>query len=321
MTLNQYQDNINQSIDEIKNLALHKLDSQTKELKKAFDISYDKNIFKLHDMQTDEQIEAKFKLFTELTKYSGSLVFLGIQILAANNFMTSANFSLKDKYFKRKTGIAINHLRAPFTVISSKKCDAGYLLDGTLTWASGYGIFDALLVGFHHEGYEYTAMTDFKESERFIIGKPVESFVGEGMSTVNIELNEFFVADEHIVTTALVGSYTQGKSISKTVHIAMYSLGLGAIEQIKDKEFKNNATLKLQRLKDKFMASNDAKAMDKIRISLFKLVQDIISIGMILSGGSSILADKHLQRYYRELIMFNSNGLNDGIKGLFKESF
>jgi hypothetical protein len=28
-----------------------------------------------------------------------------------------------------------------------------------------------------------------------------------------------------------------------------------------------------------------------------------------------------LQRYYRELIMFNSNGLNDAIKGRFKAAY
>jgi len=38
---------------------------------------------------------------------------------------------------------------------------------------------------------------------------------------------------------------------------------------------------------------------------------------MILNGGKSILSNENLQRYYRELIMFNSNGLNQNIKELF----
>jgi hypothetical protein len=42
---------------------------------------------------------------------------------------------------------------------------------------------------------------------------------------------------------------------------------------------------------------------------------------MILNGGKSILLEKNLQRYYRELIMFNSNGLNTKIKHLFLNSF
>ena len=69
------------------------------------------------------------------------------------------------------------------------------------------------------------------------------------------------------------------------------------------------------------MNTTDGETMDRLRIELFNLVQQIVTTGMILHGGKSILATKALQRHYRELIMFNSNGLNDTIKGLFKASF
>jgi hypothetical protein len=42
---------------------------------------------------------------------------------------------------------------------------------------------------------------------------------------------------------------------------------------------------------------------------------------MIVDGGKSILKSKTLQRYYRELVMFNANGLNDKLKNLFLEDY
>jgi len=42
---------------------------------------------------------------------------------------------------------------------------------------------------------------------------------------------------------------------------------------------------------------------------------------MIVKGGKSILKTQTLQRYYRELIMFNANGLNQHIKELFLDDF
>jgi len=321
MTISDYENKILLTIEELKKLPLHTLDQQSKMLKKAFDIAYENDVFSIVDVDAAAQAEARYILFRSLTRYSGTLVFLGIQILAANNIMLSNNFPLRQKYFDKKCGIAINHLRAPMTVISAEKDEDGYRLSGTLTWASGYGIFDSLVVGFHCGKYEYVATVAFENAKGFKVGEVADSFVGESMATVNIDLDQFFVADEHVVAFSPIGSYTKAKSISKTVHIAIYSLGLGAIEELNVHEVKEQASQRLETIKEEFMATNDGELMDRLRIKLFALVQEIITTGMILVGGKSVLANQTLQRYYRELIMFNSNGLNDKIKGLFKERF
>jgi hypothetical protein len=308
-------------MDELQKLPLHRVDSESSRLKEAFEIAYKHDIFRIVDLPDFEQSDARFMLFSSLTKYSGSLVFLGIQILAANNIMHANAFSLRQGYFSKRCGIAINHLRAPVTVVSARQSEDGFHLTGTLTWASGYGIFDTLLVGFHCAGAEYVAVVPFTEAEGFKIGEAAESFVGESMATVDIALDNFFVPADHIVASFPLGSYSASKSISKTVHIAIYSLGRGAIEHIKDETVKKDASMKLEAIKDEFMETQNGETMDRLRIELFKLVQDIITTGMILVGGKSVLSTETLQRYYRELIMFNSNGLNGTIKGLFKEKF
>ena len=164
-------------------------------------------------------------------------------------------------------------------------------------------------------------MASFSKSENFEVGEVATSFVGNSMATVNIELNDFFVKDEDIVSSQLMGNYTKAKSVSKTIHFALYGLGCGALEALSDDEVKSSAKLRLESIKEKFLNMNNGEEMESLRIELFGLVQSMITTGMVLYGGKSILIEEKLQRYYRELIMFNSNGLNAGIKELFKEKF
>ncbi|MFT7823689.1 MAG: hypothetical protein ABXS92_02895 [Sulfurimonas sp.] len=320
MTFLDYENRLQQTIEKLLELPLYTLDTQTSALKEAFDIAYEHEVFKIVDVPDFQQSDARFALFTSMTRYSGSLVFLAIQMLAANSIMDANDFPLARSYYNRRCGIAINHLRA-HTMVGAERNEKGFRLKGTLAWASGYGIFDTLLIGFHCGEEEYIAVVPFEEAEGFRIGAPAESFVGESMATVDIVLDGFFIPHEHVVASAPLGSYTASKSISKTVHIAIYSLGLGAIAQLSDEEVKQHAAEKLEAIKEAFMATHIGEVMDRLRIELFELVQDIITTGMVLEGGKSVLVSGILQRYYRELMMFNSNGLNGKIKGLFKEKF
>ena len=321
MNTTTYRNDIESAIEELKKMELHKLDSDSKLLNEAFELLYKREIFTLYRVDKSLHNEYKFILFSILTKYSGSLAFLAIQILASNAIMASANFSKKEEYFAKKCGIAINHLRAPVTVVSATKCDGGYKLKGMLSWASGYKIFDTLLIGFHYDGKEYEAMAEFKSSENFRVGEVATSFVGNSMATVNIELDDFFIPDKDVVSSKLMGNYTKAKSVSKTVHFALYGVGLGAVESLTDIEVKERASKELNDIKEQFLNTEDGAVMDSLRIKLFMLIQKIITTGMVLYGGKSILIEEQMQRYYRELIMFNSNGLNNTIKGLFKAEF
>jgi len=300
---------------------LDTLDYDYSELKKAFDLAFDFDIFTLNNIEKEKINSYKYELFKSLTLYSGSLSFLAIQILAANAIMQTNNFHKKEEYFHKKCGIAINHLRSLKTVVSAKKTKGGFLLSGTLTWASGYKIFDTLLIGFHCDNLEYEVMSDFKEQEGFSIGKAEKTFVGNSLHTVNISLNEFFVKDENIVSSKKMGNYTKVKAVSKTVHFCLYSLGNAALINTTDHELNQNATQKLETLKEIFLHSQDPAEMDIVRVQLFELVQSIITTALILNGGKSILCSHNLQRFYRELIMFNANGLNQDLKEISKHNF
>jgi len=321
MNIDIYKEKLEELAFDLKQFDSNKADKDYKILKQIFDVTYQSGVFDLTKIDKEELDTYKLELFKALTKVSGSLAFMAIQILAANAIMTKNAYSKKEYYIAKKCGIAINHLRAPLTIVSADKVDGGYNITGILTWASGYKIFDTLLIGFHSDGLEYEAMASFEVQDGFSIGNADETFVGYGLNTVDIELKSFFVKDEDIVSSNPIGNYTKVKSASKTVHFCIYALGNYALEYIKDEEFKDIAQSRLEDLQEKFFHSFDTEELDSLRIELFNLVLHIISTAMILNGGKSILANTNLQRLYKEMIMFNSNGLNDTLKQLFKSEF
>jgi len=321
MTLTQYKQQLVDLMIDFKKLDSNKADNDPKELKKFFDIVYNSGVLNITDLEKSIQDQYKLELFTFLSSISGTLSFLTIQILAAYNIMAKHNYHKKDHYLNKKCGIAINHLRAPITVIDSIKVEGGYKLNGTLTWASGYKIFDTLLIGFHNDGNELEAMTSFESQSGFEIGDVDETFVGYALNTVDIKLDNFFVKEEDIVSSNSIGNYTKVKSASKTIHFCLYGLALNAILQSDNKQFKSKASYDLEMLKDKTIYSTDIHELDLLRVELFRLAQDIVTTAMSLIGGKSVFSCGDLQRSYRELIMFNSNGLNDTLKDIIKTKF
>jgi hypothetical protein len=321
MNKTTYQNQLLTLSTEIQKLNSTLADSDHKILDNMFDMVYQSDVLNITHLSKDQQDLFKLELFTTLTQYSGTLAFLVIQILAAHNIMAKHNYSKLSYYKNKKCGIAINHLRAPKTIVEAKKVKGGYTLNGTLTWASGYQIFDTLLIGFHYEDLEMEAMASFIEQVGFTIGQADETFVGYGLNTVNIILQDFFVKEEDIVSSNPKGNYTKNKSASKTVHFCIYGLGISALNNISDLEMKQIGLERLLHIKKQFLTSNDTVKLDSLRIELFHTVQQIVTTGIILNGGSSILLEKPLQRIYRELIMFNSNGLNNTLKSLFKVQF
>lgn len=313
----EYLKALQEAIKELKTLCIQELDSNMSELKKAFDIAYKHKLFLLYDFDVSTQDALKRKLFEQLAPLSGNLAFLAIQILAANAIMNKNNFKRKEHFFDKKCGIAINHLRAPKTIVKATKCKGGFKLNGTLSWASGYKIFNRLLIGFHYDNKEYEAMSHFKVQKGFMIQPCAKTFVGFGLNTVNIELIDYFIKDKNIVSSHPIGTYTKNKSISKTIHYSLYGLGCGALSYIHNKELQTYAKNHLQEHKERFLNSFNGKELDKQRVELFIFLQNIITTAMIQNGGKSVLANQHLQQYYRELIMFNCNGLNQTIKELF----
>lgn len=104
------------------------------------------------------------------------------------------------------------------------------------------------------------------------------------------------------------------------MHYALYGLGLGAVSEMRDEESAEKASVALEKIRDVFLEATQGDVLDALRVELFCLVQDIVTTAMILNGGGSLLATEALPRYYRELMMFNANGLNGDLKERHKEA-
>lgn len=316
-----YVEKLNKTVEELNSFDGNLLDNNYEILKKAFDICYKNGIFKLYEVKSEDLDEYRLKFYEKITGVSGTLAFLAIQLFAANAIMKKNNFAKKDKYFHKKCGIAINHLRSDKTVVDAIKCDGGYKLNGKLTWCSGYKIFDTLLIGFHFDGNECEVMTPFKEQNGFNIGLADNTFVGYGLNTVNIVLDDFFVDEDEIVSFNSIGNYTKNKSVSKTVHMCLYALGYATLDKIKDESLKKDSSKKLAFIRDSFLNSKDPDEMDILRVELSSFVSNLITTAMIMNGGTSVLSSIDFQRYYKEIMMFNANGLNKKLKEMTKEKF
>lgn len=321
MDLTHYENVLDAALTALERMPLHRLDSDADALADAFDLCYRAGLFAFYRYDASLHEAMKFALFSRLTPRSGSLAFLGIQILAANKIMHVNDFDLKTAYFARRCGIAINHLRAPETVVSATREGSFYRLSGRLTWASGYGIFDTLVAGFHCEGRELQAVVPFEAQPGFTVGDPMETFVGSAMQTVDIVLEKYTVPAAHVVASHPLGTYTRHKSVSKTVHYALYGIGLGAVDALADSEMREAAARKLARLKEDFLSTADGDTLDGLRTDLFTLVQRIVTAGMVHEGGKTVQADGTLQRFCREIIMFNANGLNAALKTRHRDAF
>lgn len=315
-----FKDNLKYSLKHLSKLDKIKLDKDKNELLKAYKIVFSNNLLNL-SVKPKMQGEEKFLLYKNITPISGALSFLLIQNLAANTIMQKNNYAKKDKYLKKSCGIAINHLRSNKTHVWAKKVDNGYLLNGKLTWASGYKIFKNLLIGFHFNNSEYEAICKFKKSKNFIISKPINTFVGNSLNTVNIILKDFYIEDKNIISINKLGNYNENKAVSKTIHFNLYAIALKSLDFCLDNETKQKSKKILRHLKKEFLNVENQNKLDELRVELFLEAQKIITISMIKNGGISVLKDKKLQQFYRELIMFNSNGLNSNMKELFKQSY
>lgn len=320
MNINDYKQKLLELSNDLEKFDGNKADKKKKVLNKMFDVVYKSGLLDITHLEKNEQDRFKCELFTTLTYHSGTLAFLVIQILAAHNIMGKNRFQRFDFYKKQRCGIAINHLRANSTHVWAQKTDDGYLLTGTLTWASGFEIFDTLCIGFHYDGFEYEVMSPFKNTDGFEIVQTDKTFTGFALNTVTIKLEKYFVPSNDIVSCNELGNYTKQKSASKTVHFCLYGLGELALAHTKA-EFKSIVAKKLDYFKESILNSNDLDQLDMLRIELFDFVQRCIINAMIQIGGKSILRDQVLQRAYRELIMFNSNGLNTTLKELFQKKF
>ena len=94
--LKEYKEKLEHLTNKLLKYNLNNADTDHKELKILFDAVYESGILKLYEVNKEYHDLYKLELFTRLSQVSGTLSFLVIQILAANNIMA------KNKLYQKR---------------------------------------------------------------------------------------------------------------------------------------------------------------------------------------------------------------------------
>ena len=319
--MHNYSDILEKTKKSLEQFDANQADLDSTELAQMYSVVFKSGLLEITHLPKLKQEELKQQLFFMLCQISGSLAFLVVQNLAAFTIMDNNNFLKRDNYKQYSCGIAINHLRSPKDEVEAKRVDGGYVVSGELRWVSGDTIFEKLIVGFCFCGSEMEAIVDFKNSDSFKIDKAELTVAGYAMMTQTISLKEYFVPNDTIISSHPRGNYTKAKSASKTVHFCLYALAWRASTELEDLQLKKSIQNRLDELKSSFMNSHDGYTLDNLRIELFSYALDVAKLALTLSGGRALLLSSPIQRVYREILMFNANGLNKNLKDLFLKKF
>jgi hypothetical protein len=98
----------------------------------------------------EEKAELTHELYSNLAYISGALAFLQIQNVGADSYLNRCETSQSNALIRssQSCGIAIAHLRREKQPISVHISQENIILNGYLPWASGYKIYDKVLLGF-----------------------------------------------------------------------------------------------------------------------------------------------------------------------------
>jgi len=147
-----------------------------------------------------------FRAFQEaLARCSGALAFVQTQHQSAVRFLAqSGNEDLKRRYLpqwcigERMSGIAFSQLRKPGkAVLSAKRVEGGWILEGLMPWLTGWGIFqDCVAAALTEEGQTWFGVIEMKASDRFVPSEVLKLASMEVGQTVSAQVRQLFVPEE-----------------------------------------------------------------------------------------------------------------------------
>ena len=261
-----------------------------------------------------------------MASYSGALYLLQAQhqgcvrMLAKEADGPAQSLIAEMRYGKPGIGIAISHLRrVDNPPLRGKKNADGYEVSGTLLWASGFNIFDQLMVGFitddQKEVYCILPFQNTKQSGTSYIEYSTlfELCALTGTSTVGAKIERWQVAQKDILFVKEVGAFLGRSRRNFNPIMAMLGAAQAALRTIKNHEPAQRYSQSLEHFEGQLkqyqeqvlllLASDSDTTLLRVEIQQFAL--HVIQAGVLMIGGRATLADAALQRLYRELLQYS----------------
>ena len=256
----------------------------------------------------------------KLSYFSGALSFLFLQNLSAMAYFTKVSDTrlarLRDILYD--CGIAFAHLRNSKTFVNGIQNSESIALNGNLPWASGYRIFNYILLGFHIDGQEAIAWCEFSESRNFIISGIMDTFVASSINTVSIKLKDFIIPASNIISLESMGTFNEllgdsSRMPSLITGIIQKSIDLMPDIYTKEKEHFN---YQLSIIKESILNRNKIVST---RVECLKLAQMVTAFCSVANGGRSVLLSNVIQRLYRECLLFSLSGVSPNILDKYRD--
>lgn len=153
--------------------------------------------------------DAAFRRFQEtIARCSGALAFVQTQHQSAVSFLNkSANEGLKRRYLpkwctgERMSGIAFSQLRKSGSpVLSARHEDGGWVLNGTMPWVTGYGIFqDCVVAAYTKDQRTWFGVIRLEDCESLVFSPVMRLASMEVGQTVSVNVRDHFVPNEDVL--------------------------------------------------------------------------------------------------------------------------
>jgi alkylation response protein AidB-like acyl-CoA dehydrogenase len=283
--------------------------------------------------------ELTYRHFQQMVpRYSGALAFLQTQHQSAGAMLASCDRkSLKQHYLPRMgkgevlVGVGFSQLRrrgeppVKATVVGD-----GYCISGTVPWVTGFGFFQAFIVGAALPdgravyGVVPFAATVGETGGTITTSEPMQLAAMTSTNTVSVTLNDWFLSPEQVVSIKPAGAIHE-KDKQNVLHHGFFALGcarggldiLAATAQKKQLSFIGEAFVSLEgewrRARGAMLqalppASCSFAERLQLRAWAINLAQRCAMAAVTASSGAANYRHHAAQRVYREALAFSVLG-------------
>ncbi|MBL8059135.1 MAG: acyl-CoA/acyl-ACP dehydrogenase [Chthonomonas sp.] len=284
--------------------------------------------------------EPEFRAFQEeVARASGALAFLQTQHQSAVGLIAKGNNEkLKQEMLPKMhgdealTGIAFSQLRRSGPPITrATKTDGGYIINGSLPWATGHSLFRNVLLGAAlDDGSSVFGIAPFTDCDTIKYSPPMRLAAMESAQTVSAELHSHFLPDELVVDLKPPGWILRNDMINITLQgffaIGCARAGVDVIRQSaaqRDRHSLNQAAALLEKeiaacrgQLQSAQAASEETTQEKLELRAWAidLAGRCSHAAVAASGGRANSLNHPAQRIVREAIVFTVSAQTEAIQ-------
>lgn len=260
----------------------------------------------------------------ELARHSGALMFIQKQHQSAVELISNGkNTFIKDRIPSYRNGqlllgVAIHHLRNPQPTLDATEKTDSFYLNGTVSWVSGYEIFDSLVVGFAlSEKKEGFALISFKETDTLKISPVMDTLSMPSINTVSLQFTNYPVHLQQLIDVKPKGYFFHKKGTVPKQYDALSGCAYGVFDFCEDVQLDSDYPKLIKKfhtqhenLRKAALKRIDKKVSPKLHAKFITLTKNLALDVFYLCGPKSLLLDHPINRILREIIQFSQIGIS-----------